>query len=141
MAGCSRADGTQVVGKPVSRTNASVARSQIRPTVCPRLWRPTASATTDGQSPPPRALMMATSEKGPALGVVSMTAIPIPRRRDAHLTTTRRHLGIAAPQWASVSPLFYQWQPVRMFANRASKGLEQFEQEVGRLVYFALRLS
>src|SRR6266478_2307123 len=81
---CSRAGGTQMVGRPVERTAASVLVSHTRLTACPRLCRPTASATTAGQSPPPRALIRATIEKGPAggvLGIQSSTtnaASPIP---------------------------------------------------------------
>src|SRR6266699_2856640 len=59
---CSRAGGTQMVGTPVERTAASVLLSHTRDTTCPRSCRPRASATTDGQSPPPRALIRATIE-------------------------------------------------------------------------------
>ena len=80
----------QMVGKLVDRAAASVPLSHTRHTLCPRLRKPTASVTTDGQSPPPRALMSATIEKGPARGAsrIGDTIKPpaMPCGRDQDLT-------------------------------------------------------
>src|SRR6266849_7643503 len=67
ISGCSRSGGTQILGTLVERIAASVLLSHTRQTACPRLCRPTASAATGGQSPPPRALISATIEKGHAI--------------------------------------------------------------------------